>query len=98
MAAYLVMTRLRTHDPAGLVAYAEAAAKAPAGSVRLVASSKIGRWKVLEGDAPDVVSVLRFDSWDEALNWYESPEYQAARQHRLPAADVGAVLIEADEG
>lgn len=97
MAAYIVMTRLRTHDPAGLSAYAEAAQKAPSTSARVVASTKTGRWQSLEGDAPDVVSVIRFNDWDEAMGWYASPEYQAARQHRLPACDVSAVIVEADE-
>lgn len=97
MAAYIVMTRLRTHDPEGLVAYAQAARMAPATSAQVVASTKTGRWRSLEGDAPDVVSVIRFDAWDEAMGWYGSPEYQAARQHRLPACDVSAVIIETDE-
>ena len=92
------MARLRTHaDGSGLVAYGEAAQKAPATSARVVASTKIGRWKTLEGETPDVVSVIRFDSWDDALGWYESAEYQAARQHRLPACDVGAIIIDAPE-
>ncbi len=97
MAAYIVMTRLRTHDPHGLVAYGEVAQTAPWSNARVVATTKAGKWKPLEGDAPDVVTVIRFDNWDDALGWYDSPEYQAARQHRLPACDVTAVIIETDE-
>ena len=97
MAAYLIMTRIRTDDPARLETYAAIAATAPPGSARLVASTKAGRSRTLEGNGADAVAIIRFDSWDDAMAWYDSPEYTEARQHRLASGEFATVLIEADE-
>ena len=43
--------------------------------------------KVLEGDGPPPRSVLlEFDSPERAMEWYNSPQYQAALQIRLRSA------------
>lgn len=97
MPAYLVMSRLRTDNPEAMLRYAALAAKAPALSAKIMASTKIGRWRVLEGHPPDTTAIIRFDSWDDALAWYESPEYTEARKHRMPAGEFSAVLIEHEE-
>jgi uncharacterized protein (DUF1330 family) len=94
MPAYLIMTRHSTYDPDAMLRYSAIAATAPARTAELVASTKIGRSRVLEGAAPEALAIIRFDSWDDALAWYESPQYAAARAHRLPAGEFGAVLIE----
>lgn len=97
MPAYIVMSRLSTKDPEAMRRYAALAAKAPASSASIAASTKIGRWRVLEGRTPDTMAVIRFDSWDDALAWYDSPEYAAARQHRMPAGEFSAILIEHED-
>lgn len=94
MSAYVIMFRDSTHDPDGLKTYAELASRAPAAKIELVASSKLGRYRVLEGDTVEAAVILRFPEWEDALEWYESPEYQAARKHRLASGTFRAVLIE----
>jgi uncharacterized protein (DUF1330 family) len=50
---------------------------------------------VLEGDwTPDRVVLLKFPSIEKAKAFYDSPEYQAAKQAREGAAVMRMVLIE----
>ena len=58
---------------------------------------RAGRMEVLEGHGRPRVVVLEFDSLDEARGYYTSPEYQAARQHRIGAAEFDAVIVEGVE-
>lgn len=53
-----------------------------------------GRLEALEGDAPDGVVILKFDSVEDAKAWYNSPEYQDALPHRLRAADYRVFIVE----
>ena len=46
------------------------------------------------GDTLDTRVVLRFDSKEAALGWYESPEYQAIVHHRADNAQGVAVLCD----
>lgn len=49
---------------------------------------------VLEGVWPFTRTVLiRFSSEEEARRWYESPEYEALKRHRLAASDANIVLV-----
>jgi uncharacterized protein (DUF1330 family) len=48
----------------------------------------------LEGEAPDGVVILKFDSTEDAKAWYYSPAYQEAVVHRLKAADYRGVIVE----
>lgn len=55
--------------------------------------------EVLEGDwSPKRMAIVEFPSADAARAFYHSPEYQAARQHRLPAANFGIVLVDPSTG
>ncbi|MEM1159726.1 MAG: DUF1330 domain-containing protein [Pseudomonadota bacterium] len=38
--------------------------------------------------------VIEFPSYQAALDCYNSPEYQAAKEHRLPAGTASITLIE----
>ena len=38
--------------------------------------------------------VIEFSSYQDALDCYNSPEYQAAKEHRLPAGTATITLIE----
>lgn len=94
MPAYLIVTRespLRDAD-----AYAEyqrlnRQGSYPARPTPLVA---YGALQPLEGEAPDGVVMLRFDTPADARAWYDSPSYQEALQHRLKAADWRAFIVE----
>lgn len=52
-----------------------------------------GEQKVLEGDAIDCVVVLEFESYEKALTWYNSPEYQECKKLREKAADINTVIV-----
>ncbi len=58
---------------------------------------RAGKMEVLEGHGRPRVVILEFDSLDLARGYYNSPEYQAARQHRIGAAEFDAVIVEGVE-
>ena len=54
-----------------------------------------GRSETLEGDwHPRRVVLLEFPSWDKAVLFYSSPEYQPLRELRLRSASSKIVLVE----
>ena len=53
-----------------------------------------GRQEVLEGPAPEGVAIAEFPSLEEAKQWYESPAYQAAAQHRFKGAIYRGIIVE----
>ena len=49
--------------------------------------------EVIEGEWPyQRTVIIRFDDEAEARRWYNSPEYQAAAQHRLKGATTNLLL------
>lgn len=55
--------------------------------------------ELLEGDwEPKRMAVVEFPDAEAARTFYNSPEYQAARQHRLPAANFNIVLVDPETG
>ncbi len=48
----------------------------------------------LEGDKVEGVAVVEFPSMEIAKAWYDSPAYQAVRQHRLNGARYIGLLVE----
>ena len=49
---------------------------------------------VLEGDGPPPRSVLlEFDGPERAMEWYNSPQYQAALQIRLRSAKTKVLML-----
>jgi uncharacterized protein (DUF1330 family) len=53
----------------------------------------------IEGDwAPKRMAIVEFESVEAAKTFYNSPDYQAARQHRLPAATFKIVLVDPETG
>ena len=54
-----------------------------------------GATQLLEGDwAPPRLVILEFESGEQAKRFYDSPEYQAARQQRLGAAQMNMLVVE----
>jgi len=51
-----------------------------------------------EGESRARNVVIEFPTYEQALACWDSTEYQAARQHRLNAAKIDLVIIEAYEG
>ena len=71
----------------------EANSELPIDKLEIIAA-KTNRFKILEGGPAEAVVILRFPTWDDALEWYDSDEYQEARAHRLRGADTRAALVE----
>jgi uncharacterized protein (DUF1330 family) len=49
--------------------------------------------RVLEGDPRGVVVVLRFDSEETALKWYNDPAYEPVRKIRLDSTARGFLSL-----
>jgi uncharacterized protein (DUF1330 family) len=56
-----------------------------------------GEHKAVEGSARDRHVIIEFESYEQALACYESPEYQAASQFRHAAAMTDLVIIKGVE-
>jgi len=54
-----------------------------------------GRQEVLEGPKNEdiIILILEFPSYEAALAWYHSPEYQAASEHRFQGETEGVAAI-----
>jgi len=49
--------------------------------------------EALEGRAPGVNVLLKFDSEEAARNWYNDPAYEPVKQIRLNATKNGTVVL-----
>ncbi len=60
--------------------------------------ARAGQYQVLEGSARSRNTIVEFPSYQAALDCWHSAEYQAARQHRLSAAEIDIVIVEGYDG
>lgn len=97
MTAYIVIFRNETHDPSTMAEYARIAPTAPIDKLEVIAS-KVNRFEILEGGPAEAVVILRFPTWDDALHWYNSPEYTEARLHRMAGGSFRVAIVEGVEG
>jgi uncharacterized protein (DUF1330 family) len=52
--------------------------------------------RLLEGTwSANRTAIIRFDDEAAAMRWYESPDYQAAKQFRLNASSTNLILAKA---
>lgn len=93
MAAFALFIRDRMNDPEEFKIYSKKAAAAR-GTHPLKAHVYYGALDVLEGPPVDGVVVVEFPDMAAARAWYDSPEYQDAKAHRLKAADYRVILVE----
>ncbi len=93
MAAYVIFIRDRMNDPEEFAVYAKKAAAAR-GDHPITALAFYGKLETLEGDPADGVVVVQFPDVAAAHAWYDSPEYQEAKAHRLKAADYRVMIVE----
>jgi uncharacterized protein (DUF1330 family) len=87
------IVRMDVNDRDGFAPYLAAtpAALAKYGGRFLV---RAGRYEVVEGATRSRNTVVEFPSYEAALACWNSPEYQAARALRLPAATADLVVVE----
>jgi uncharacterized protein (DUF1330 family) len=87
------MVMVDVHDPevykqyieANAAAFAQYGAKFPV---------RAGRYTSPEGPTGDRHVLVEFDSYDQAIACYESPEYQEASKYRLAASTGQFVIVE----
>ncbi len=94
MAAYVVFVMRDFKDRTRLQQYWSQVGPTMAGHV-LKPLAAYSTLEVLEGD--DTVNgsvIVEFPSMEAARAWYDSPSYQAVRQHRLAGADFLTLLID----
>lgn len=87
------MAHIDVHDPEGYARYAELATKAVEkfGGKFL---ARGGRTEVMEGKARARNVIIEWPDMETALAFYHSPEYQAALEHGLPAAERDYIFVE----
>jgi uncharacterized protein (DUF1330 family) len=94
MATYIIFTREEPiRDEAEMQAYRDTNAKGgrTEGMEALVAYGPITG---LEGETPDGAVVLKFDTREAAMEWYNRPIYQEAIEHRKKAAHYRVFMVE----
>jgi uncharacterized protein (DUF1330 family) len=93
MAAY-VIAMMNVTDPEGYEAYK---GMAPPTIARYGGRylARAGRTDVLEGE-PEAnrFVVLEFDSYEQAQEWWNSPEYEMAKPHRRKSAASTLVVVD----
>jgi len=90
------IARVDVNDPEAYKGYVSGAASAfqQYGAKFLVRG---GRFLAAEGSARTRNVVIEFPSYQQAVDCYNSPGYQAARSHRLPASEAEVVIVEGVE-
>jgi len=94
MAAYVVGTIYDIKDPAGFEEYRGQAGPTleKYGGKLVMMSQSIevgdGSW------SPIAMVMFEFESLDRAKEWYNSPEYSAAKPMRLKTADTGLIFAD----
>ena len=93
MPAYIVFTRDQTLDPSELEAY-WARVKATMDGHPLKVLAAYGKHVTLEGPDVEGVVIAEFPSMEAARDWYDSPAYQEAAQHRHRGAVYRGLIVE----
>lgn len=93
MPAYVVFMREKTLDQSELETYWEKVAATLEGRPLKVLAA-YGRHLALEGPDVEGVVIAEFPSLEEARDWYESPAYQEAAQHRHRGAVYRGLIVE----
>lgn len=60
--------------------------------------ARAGQYVVPEGTTRTRNTIVEFPSYQAALDCWNSPEYQAALQLRLPASAIDLVIVEGYDG
>ncbi len=94
MPAAYIIANVEVTDPAKYEEYKKLSSAAfKAHDVDVLARG--GRTETLEGEAGSSrVVVLKFDSYDQAKAYYDSPEYVKARHARDGAAKMNMIVVE----
>lgn len=97
MAGYMIATVRGVNNLEKLQAYSKAAGPTVQQHGGIPIITPRSSTQFAEGAVGKSLMVFKFPSYDQAVAWYNSPEYQAAREIRLGAVDVDVVLAEGTE-
>ncbi len=93
MPAYVVFMREKTLDQSELEAYwAQVAETLDGRPIKVLAA--YGKHLTLEGPDVEGVVIAEFPTLEDARDWYHSPAYQAAAQHRHRGAVYRGLIVE----
>ena len=92
MAAYF-MASYRITDPKGYEAYVPAVIPTLIAHECDVLVADYAS-QAIEGEPNAITVILKFASKAAAMAWYNSPEYQAIKHHRIDNSDGTAVLLD----
>ena len=93
MPAYLIVNRIGPLKDADQFAEYQRKIRANPSSVRFRPLALYGDVEPLEGEPPEAVVMLQFESMEDAKAWYDDPGYQAALPHRLAAGEYQAFIV-----
>jgi uncharacterized protein (DUF1330 family) len=93
MPAFIVFIRESTSNKAEMEIYGNLARPTLAGRPAQPRAF-YGKLDVLEGPIFEGAVILEFSSTEEANSWYQSPEYQAAAEHRKLASRFRVFIAE----
>lgn len=92
-----IIARVTVDDNDAYMRYAQGAAIAMKKyGARVLARG--GKCEALDGEARPRNVILEFESYDQAKAYFNSPEYQAARAHRVGKSVGEFVLVEGFDG
>jgi uncharacterized protein (DUF1330 family) len=91
------IARVDVHDPDAYKSYVAANAEAfTKFGARFIVRG--GPFEVMEGAGRSRNVVIEFDSYDQAIACYKSPEYTKAKSFRETASDGDLIIIEGYDG
>ena len=93
MPAYMIFIRDQTLDRAELEAYWSKVASTLEG-IPIKVLSAYGAHTTLEGPGVEGVVIAEFPSAEAARQWYDSPAYQDAANHRRLGAIYRGLIVE----
>ena len=94
MVAWAIGAIQSVNDEAGFAAYQELGGPTVAkyGGKRVAGGTKI---EVADGTwSPFRMVVIEFENLEKAKTWYNSPEYQAAKEKRISSSDGGFIFVD----
>ena len=92
-----IIARVSVDDPESYAVYAKGAFAAMQNyGARILARG--GKSEALEGPSRPRNVILEFESYDQAKAYFNSPEYQAAREHRVNGSTGEFVVVEGFDG
>ena len=92
--AVLLIFDIEITDPEGYEEYRKLAGASSEGHKQEFLA-RGGKAETLEGDwVPNRIVVQRFDTREEAMAWYTSPAYEAAKAVRQRTTHSRAILVE----